>query len=61
MLYCLTYKLCFMYYNWNEPVRAPAPCMFAHKMAYLLGDLQDKDSTYLPKPKLMSTVSCWYL
>ena len=50
-----------MYYNWIGPVRAPAHCMFAHKMAYLLGDLQDKDSTYLPKPKLMSTVSCWYL
>jgi aubergine-like protein len=60
-LYALTYKLCFMYYNWSGPVRAPAPCMFAHKLAYLLGDLQDKDTTYLPKPKLMSTVSCWYL
>jgi len=33
--------------------------MFAHKLAYLLGDLQDSDNNYLPTPKLMSTVSCW--
>jgi len=58
-LYALTYKLCFMYYNWTGPVRAPAPCMFAHKLAYLLGDLSDKDSAVLPLPKLATSVSCW--
>ena len=46
-----------MYYNWTGPVRAPAPCMFAHKMAYLLGDLQDKDSTYLPKSNTVKHLS----
>lgn len=60
-LYALTYKLCFMYYNWTGPVRAPAPLMFAHKLAYLLGEISDHDLTVVPQPKLAASVSCWYL
>ncbi|XP_043467469.1 piwi-like protein Ago3 [Leptopilina heterotoma] len=33
----LTYKLCHLYYNWCGTVRVPAPCMYAHKLAYLVG------------------------
>ncbi|XP_017481987.1 PREDICTED: protein argonaute-3 [Rhagoletis zephyria] len=33
----LTYKLCFMYYNWPGTIRIPACCQYAHKMAYLIG------------------------
>lgn len=33
----LTYKLCFMYYNWPGTVRVPAPCQYAHKLADLVG------------------------
>ncbi|KAF3427934.1 hypothetical protein E2986_02003 [Frieseomelitta varia] len=32
----LTYKLCHMYYNWSGTVRVPAPCQYAHKLAYLV-------------------------
>jgi aubergine-like protein len=60
-LFTLSYKLCFMYYNWTGPVRCPAPVMFAHKLAYLLGDLSDRDQSVVPKPKLATSVSCWYL
>uniref|UniRef100_A0A8D2ZNA2 Piwi like RNA-mediated silencing 1 n=1 Tax=Scophthalmus maximus TaxID=52904 RepID=A0A8D2ZNA2_SCOMX len=33
----LTYKLCHMYYNWQGIIRVPAPCMYAHKLAFLVG------------------------
>ncbi|XP_034669436.1 protein argonaute-3 [Drosophila subobscura] len=33
----LSYKLCFLYYNWPGTVRIPACCMYAHKLAYLVG------------------------
>lgn len=32
-----TYKLCHLYYNWPGTVRVPAPCQYAHKLAYLVG------------------------
>ncbi|XP_010132094.1 PREDICTED: piwi-like protein 1 [Buceros rhinoceros silvestris] len=33
----LTYKLCHMYYNWSGIIRVPAPCQYAHKLAFLVG------------------------
>ncbi|KAM6155722.1 piwi-like protein 3 [Rhynchocyon petersi] len=33
----LTYKLCHMYYNWPGIIRVPAPCQYAHKLAFLAG------------------------
>ena len=32
----LTYKLCHMYFNWSGTVRVPAPCQYAHKLAFLV-------------------------
>lgn len=32
----LTYKLCFTYYNTSQTVRVPAPCHYAHKLAFLV-------------------------
>ncbi|XP_015434182.1 PREDICTED: LOW QUALITY PROTEIN: protein aubergine-like [Dufourea novaeangliae] len=32
----ITYKLCHMYYNWSGTVRVPAPCQYAHKLAFLV-------------------------
>uniref|UniRef100_A0A2A4IUY8 Piwi domain-containing protein n=1 Tax=Heliothis virescens TaxID=7102 RepID=A0A2A4IUY8_HELVI len=34
----ITYKLCHLYYNWPGTVRVPAPCQYAHKLAYLVGN-----------------------
>lgn len=34
----LAFKLCFLYYNWTGTVRVPAPCQYAHKLAYLCGE-----------------------
>ena len=33
----LAYQLCHMYYNWTGAIKVPAPCMMAHKIAYLVG------------------------
>ncbi|XP_019620692.1 PREDICTED: piwi-like protein 1 [Branchiostoma belcheri] len=33
----LTYKLCHLYYNWQGTIRVPAPCQYAHKLAFLVG------------------------
>lgn len=34
----LAYKMTHMYYNWPGTVRVPAPCQYAHKLAYLVGE-----------------------
>ncbi|KAI8512039.1 Piwi-like protein 1 [Branchiostoma belcheri] len=31
------YKLCHLYYNWPGTIRVPAPCQYAHKLAFLVG------------------------
>merc|ERR1712112_655730 len=33
-----TYKLTHLYYNWPGTVRVPAPCQYAHKLAFLVGE-----------------------
>ncbi|XP_025951075.1 piwi-like protein 1 [Dromaius novaehollandiae] len=39
----LTYKLCHMYYNWSGVIRVPAPCQYAHKLAFLVGESIHKE------------------
>lgn len=33
----LAYKLCHLYFNWSGTVAVPAPCQYAHKLAYITG------------------------
>lgn len=33
----LSYKLTHLYYNWQGTIRVPAPCQYAHKLAFLSG------------------------
>ncbi|XP_046398366.1 piwi-like protein Siwi [Ischnura elegans] len=33
----LTYKMTHLYFNWSGTVRVPAPCQYAHKLAFLVG------------------------
>lgn len=34
----LTYKLCYMYYNWSGSIKVPAPIQYAHKLSSLIGE-----------------------
>lgn len=36
-LQTLTHQLCYMYPNWQGPIRVPSPVMYGHKIAYLFG------------------------
>uniref|UniRef100_A0A3B5M9T0 Piwi-like protein 2 n=1 Tax=Xiphophorus couchianus TaxID=32473 RepID=A0A3B5M9T0_9TELE len=33
----LTFKMCHLYWNWPGVIRVPAPCKYAHKLAFLSG------------------------
>ncbi|KAL8191113.1 UNVERIFIED_CONTAM: hypothetical protein K2H54_068156 [Gekko kuhli] len=33
----LTYKMCHLYYNWTGLIRVPAPCQYANKLTFLVG------------------------
>lgn len=39
----LTYKLCHLYFNWPGTIRVPAPCQYAHKIAFLVGQSLHKN------------------
>jgi len=41
----LSFKLSHAYYNWSGTVAVPAPCQYAHKLAYLTG-VATKDQTH---------------
>ncbi|NWR83779.1 PIWL1 protein, partial [Furnarius figulus] len=51
----LTYKLCHMYYNWSGVIRVPAPCQYAHKLAFLVGQSIHRE------PNLMLSDRLYYL
>jgi len=51
----LTYKLCHLYYNWPGTIRVPAPCMLAHKVAFLVGQSIHKS------PSVKLAEKYWYL
>ncbi|KAM7028575.1 piwi-like protein 2 [Acridotheres tristis] len=35
----LTFKLCHLYWNWPGTIRVPAPCKYAHRLAFLVGQV----------------------
>uniref|UniRef100_U3J2X3 Piwi-like protein 2 n=1 Tax=Anas platyrhynchos platyrhynchos TaxID=8840 RepID=U3J2X3_ANAPP len=44
----LTFKLCHLYWNWPGTIRVPAPCKYAHKLAFLAGQVLHHE----PAPQL---------
>ena len=48
----LAYKLCHLYYNWAGTITVPAPCQYAHKLAYLTGTALHREH----RPELSDTL-----
>eukprot|EP01097_Dermamoeba_algensis_P011811 TRINITY_DN92_c0_g1_i6.p1 TRINITY_DN92_c0_g1~~TRINITY_DN92_c0_g1_i6.p1 ORF type:complete len:708 (-),score=135.14 TRINITY_DN92_c0_g1_i6:114-2237(-) len=41
-LQMLMFQLCHLYYNWAGTIRVPAPCQYAHKLAFQIGSFIHK-------------------
>lgn len=37
-----TFDMCHYYYNWAGPIKVPAPCMYAHKIAELYKNIESR-------------------
>ncbi|KAH6929130.1 hypothetical protein HPB50_023840 [Hyalomma asiaticum] len=48
----LSYKLTHLYFNWPGTIRVPAPCQYAHKLAFLAGQSLHSE----PSSRLASTL-----
>ncbi|CAI5441474.1 unnamed protein product [Caenorhabditis angaria] len=48
----MAFKLCHLYYNWQGTVRVPAPCQYAHKLAFLTAQSLHEDSNEVLRNKL---------
>jgi len=60
-LHLFLYKLCYLYYNWTGGIRVPAPCHYAKKLAYLVGDkISTKKEVILPNSNFTNEVRTLY-
>jgi len=60
-LHSFMYKLCYLYYNWTGGIRVPAPCQYAKKLAFLIGDkISSKGKMNLPNEKFMTDIRSLY-
>ncbi len=48
----LAYQQTHMYYNWPGTVRVPAACLYAHKLANLVGEHIKRAPSNVLYPKL---------
>ncbi|CAG9313019.1 unnamed protein product [Blepharisma stoltei] len=57
----LAFKLCFSYYNWSGSIRVPAPCQYAHKLAYLYGERATNQGPPIPHGDWTRSRSLYFL
>lgn len=59
----LTFKLCWLFYNYTGPIKIPAPVRYAHCLCNFIGDnfaKQDKVQ-FLPVPDLVKQKVLFYI
>mmetsp|Transcript_18130 Transcript_18130/g.32433 ORF Transcript_18130/g.32433 Transcript_18130/m.32433 type:complete len:775 (-) Transcript_18130:767-3091(-) len=57
----LAYRLCYAYYNWSGSIRVPAPCQYAKKLAYQLGERANASGPPVPHARWQRTRSLYFL
>ncbi|OMJ90456.1 hypothetical protein SteCoe_7154 [Stentor coeruleus] len=57
----LAYKMCYSYYNWSGSIRVPAPCQYAHKLAYNYGERSDKNGPPQPHAHWTNSRALYFL
>ncbi|CAG9312433.1 unnamed protein product [Blepharisma stoltei] len=57
----LAYRLCYSYYNWSGSIRVPAPCQYAHKLAYQYGERANQQGPPIPHQHWQNTRSLYFL
>nr|BAA88525.1 PAP [Paramecium caudatum syngen 3]BAC23150.1 aubergine/piwi homologue [Paramecium caudatum] len=59
----LTFKLCWLYYNFTGPIKIPAPVRYAHCLCNFIGDHYDERDTtkFLPLPDLVNQKVLFYI
>jgi aubergine len=60
-LQILAYRMCYSYYNWSGSIRVPAPCQYAHKLAYNYGERSDQNGPPVPHEHWAKTRSLYFL
>jgi len=55
------YKNCYLYYNWTGGIKIPAPCQYAKKLAFLVGDkLSSNQEVFLPENRFIKEIRSLY-
>lgn len=47
-LVSMTYKMCYMYFNWSGSIKTPAPLQYAHRLAGFIGDMWKPNEPFIP-------------
>lgn len=53
-LYQISYRLCYGYFNYGSSIKVPSPVLYAHKLAYFLGEIENKHGKTIPDVSLHS-------
>ena len=53
-LYEVCYRLCYGYFNYGSSIKVPSPVLYAHKLAYFLGEIENKQGQTLPQDVLQN-------